>query len=366
MLNQNWIAKLKHSNYYIVLTKINAERIERELSKQFDLPSTDLSLLARSLNASFIKQQDYPIELIDRLYAKSFSTAENWSFARAIADRLTSNDVVFCPGEEIGIPLAKIYGSQRERPKIVSWLHRITGLRTRTVLKLFALNNSIDLFVVSNSINKEFLVSYLNLSPEQVLFLWHPIDTKYFDFRVGSKTRSSKPRAVVMSVGLEYRDYQLLAAATADLNVEVKIAGFSQFQSRTAKCLPKVMPKNMSNQKYSWSELIELYRQADLVIICLKENTAAAGVTVLLEAMCCKKPIICSRTQGIKDYLSDETAIVSVKPGDAGELRRAILYLLNNPKEAWQRAERAFQLAAQRHDLERQVEVLTKFVSTIE
>ena len=348
--------------YHIVLTKINAERIREESLEQSKGQRSDLLLLAQSCNASFIEQYDYPIKLTDRIGAQFSGTAENWAFARYIAAQLKSDDVVFCPGEEIGIPLAKICSTRKEKPKIVVWFHRITGLRTRVTLKLFNIADLVDLFVVSNQTNKNFLKTYLGLPDEQILFLWHLIDGKYFT----PGTSSQKTRPVIMSVGLEYRDYQLLADATADFDVDVKIAGFSQFQSRTAKYLPKVMPDNMSNQKYSFAGLIELYHRADLVVICLKENTAAAGVTVLLEAMCCKKPIICTRTIGLQEYLSDEQAVMTVEPGNLAGLQKAILYLLNNPEEAKSRAERAYQLASERHNLEQQVEVLADFIRTLE
>ena len=349
-------------NYYIVLTRINAERIRRESRKKSQTPRSDLLLLAESLNASLFKQHYYPIKLVDRIYAQFSGTPENWAFARSIAAQLKSDDIVFCPGEEIGIPLARVCGKSPENPKIVVWFHRITGLRTRVALKLFKIAKLVDLAVVSNLTNKNFLTSYLGMSERRILFLWHLIDSEYF---IPKTSSAPKPRPIIMSVGLEYRDYQLLAAATAELNVEVKIAGFSQFQSRTAN-LPKVMPKNMSNQRYSLSALLELYHQADLVVICLQENTAAAGVTVLLEAMCCKKPIICTRTTGLDEYLSDEQAIMTVEPGDLLGLQKAILDLLEHPSEAQLRAERAYQLASKRHDLDRQVEVLADFIRTLE
>ncbi len=349
--------------YYIVLTKINAERIKKESLIPSQHQRFDLLLLAQSLNASLIEQGDYPIKLIDRIGAQFSGTPANWAFARFIATQVKPNDVVFCPGEEIGIPLAKVCSNRQERPKIVVWFHRITGLRTRITLKLFNIANLVDLSVVSNQINQDFLNNYLGLLDEQILFLWHLIDGKYFT--PGTSFRQ-KSRPIIMSVGLEYRDYQLLAAATAELDVDVKIAGFSQFQSRTAEYLPKVMPQNMSNQRYSLSKLLELYHDADLMVICLKENTAAAGVTVLLEAMCCKKPIICTRTIGLQEYLNDEQAVMTVKPGDLVGLQTAILYLLNNPEEAKTRAERAYQLASKRHNLENQVEVLANFIRTAE
>ena len=347
--------------YHIALTKINADRLRKE-SQQEKVHRSDLLLLAQYLNADLIEQQDYDISPLDRLAAKFSGTPANWAFARHLAEQLGSEDVIFCPGEEIGIPLATICGQKKNRPKIVVWLHRITGLRTRTTLKLFRIASLVDLFVVSNLTNKEFLKSYLGLSGEKILFLRHFIDDRYFI--PGTSSKQNK-RSLIMSVGLEYRDYQLLAKATADLDVEVKIAGFSQFQTRTAKYLPQVMPANMSNKKYSWSELLELYHHADLVVICLKPNTAAAGVTVLLEAMSCRKPIICTRTEGIKEYLQDDRAVMTVEPENGSELRTAIIYLLEHPEVAEAMSQRALELVKEQHNLDRQVRVLADFIQSL-
>ena len=343
--------------YHIALTKINADRLSRE-SNQEKVHRSDLLLLAKNLNASLIKQQDYPIQALDRILAQFSGTPANWAFARAIADRLGENDLVFCPGEEIGIPLAAVCRRKKVRPKIVVWLHRITGLRTRVALKLFTLARSADLFVVTNLTNKEFLKSYLGISGERILFLRHFVDDRFFTPGTGKP----KTRSLIASIGLEFRDYQLLASATADLDLDVRIAGFSQFQSRTAKYLPQVMPANMSNKRYSWSGLIELYHSADLVIVCLKENTTAAGVTVLLEAMSCQKPVICTRTQGLKEYLEDERAVITVEPGNVEQLRKAILYLLEHQKEAERMGKYALQLIREKYNLDSQVEVLGDFI----
>lgn len=348
--------------YSIALTASTAERIKKESSKT-DVPRSDLKLLSQSLNASFIEPKSCPIEPIDKIRAKLASTPENWAFARAIASQLGSNDVVFCPGEEIGIPLASICSRKQERPKIVVWFHRITGLRTRIALKLFNIANTVDLSVVNTFPNKDFLKSYLKLSQKQICFLWHPIDCSYYKPKVASP---NKTRPSIVSVGLEQRDYKLLAAATEELNVDVRVAGFSQFQSRIAKSFPKAMPENMTNQRYSWSELLQLYSDANVAVISLKENDGAAGVTALLEAMACKKPIVCVRTKGISDYLPDERAVITVEPGDTASLQTAILYLLNNPEKAEAMAERAYEVVWERHNLEGGVKVLSEFIQTLE
>ena len=351
--------------YYIILTSIQAERIKREIRSKSELPQSDLTLLAQNLEATFITPESYPIEVkpIDKIRAKLSATPENWAFARAIAPQFTAEDIVFCPGEEIGIPLVSICSSLEKRPKIVVWFHRITGLRSRIALKLFRIGRFVDYGIVCSRLNQNFLQNYLNLTEEQIFFWWYPINVDYFTPK--TETTSRKQRPLIVSCGLEQRDYRLLAAATNELDVDVRVAGFSQFQSIVAKTFPKVMPENMSNKKYSLPELTRLYRDADVVAGCLKQNNGTSGVTVLTEAMACCKAIICTRTKGLDDYLDDEEAIITIEPEDAAGLKKAILYLLNNPEEAKLRAKRAYQLANRRHNLENQVEILTKFIKTI-
>ena len=348
--------------YHIVLTSFTAKRIEKEYAEKQSSPRSDLSLLSQHLDASFLKPKSLTITQTDKFLAKLSSTRENWAYARDLSSRLGVNDIVFCPGEEIGIPLAYICHTKGKKPKIVVWFHRITGLRSRIALKLFKISRSVDLSVVSSRPNKKFLNSYLNIDRDRILFLSHSIDSNYFSPGLAS---AHKTKPIIVSVGLEQRDYRLLAAATEKLDVEVKVAGFSQFQSRIAKNFPQVMPHNMTNKRYQSSELMQLYYDADVIVIPLKENSGAAGITVLLEAMSCKKPIVCVRTKGLADLL-DENAVMTVKPGDAASLQKAILYLLNNPEEANLKAQRAYELIRQRHNLESQVKILANFIRTLE
>ncbi len=350
------------TKYHIILTKDTAERIEKESMSNMDVPRSDLKLLADSLNASLIEQKSSPVETIDKIHARLAGTEENWSFARSLLHRFDSDDVIFCPGEEIGIPLVSTLSCLKERPKTVVWFHRITGLRTRIALKFFNIARFTDLAVVNTRPNQKFLHDYLKFADDRVFFLRHSIDSDYF---ASKTTLHQKIRPTIVSVGLEHRDYRLLAQATAALNVDVKVAGFSQFFNRTAQ-IPKVMPQNMTNRKYQLPELLQLYQDADIVVICLQENNGAAGITALLEAMSCKKPVICVRTTGLAEYLTDESAVMTIEPGDVKGLQAAILYLLNNPEEAKLRAERAYKIIQQRHDLESQVEKLAKFIRILE
>jgi hypothetical protein len=86
-----------------------------------------------------------------------------------------------------------------------------------------------------------------------------------------------------------------------------------------SQAFPDTMPENMSRKFYSWPDLVQLYRDADVIAVCLADNKYAAGVQGLLEAMAYKRPAVITGTQGIVDYLAapDIAKVVDV-PDAAG------------------------------------------------
>jgi glycosyltransferase involved in cell wall biosynthesis len=158
------------------------------------------------------------------------------------------------------------------------------------------------------------------------------------------------------------RDYRLLAQATENLDVDVKIAGFSRFTPGLSQNFPKIMPANMSNRFYKPLELLQLYRDADVVAVCLQPSNWSAGVTALLEAMACGRPIVVTHTAGIAEYLQDTDAMKVIEPGDAQGLQQAIVHLLKHPQEAEAMAQKAHQIANQRYSIDRQIEVVANLL----
>jgi glycosyltransferase involved in cell wall biosynthesis len=283
------------------------------------------------------------------------SWPQHWALARKLSEQVSSKDVIFCSGEDIGIPVAAMCGALRDRPKIVVYFHNIDRLRGRLALKLFGLANKIDLFVACSSPQINFLSSYLNLSESKILLLLEQTDTLFF---TPGPASPDKQRKTIVSVGLEQRDYGLLAAATADLDVDVKISGFSKDAKALAQAFPETMPANMSRQFYEWSDLVQLYRDADAVAVCLVENKYAAGVQSVLEALACQRPVAITRTQGMVDYLVQPDIAKIVNVGDRAGLREAIVHLLNNPQEAEYRAQKGYEMVMKYHNSEGYVDVL--------
>jgi glycosyltransferase involved in cell wall biosynthesis len=77
-------------------------------------------------------------------------------------------------------------------------------------------------------------------------------------------------------------------------------------------------------------ELFALYQWADVMVLAIKPNLHASGITVIQEAALQGIPVICSDTGGLRAYFSD-SQVHFVPPQDATALRNTIHYLANHP-----------------------------------
>ena len=84
----------------------------------------------------------------------------------------------------------------------------------------------------------------------------------------------------------------------------------------------------------------ELYDWADVVVVPLRPNTHASGITVMLEAAAVGKPMVVTNVGGLEDYFSARAAAY-VPPFDADALREALLGLIASPDQALQQAQAA-------------------------
>lgn len=304
-------------------------------------PRHAMAQLGQRLEATFHSPEaTTPITWLDRLRAKIIGRPEHWALARQLAAQVNQDDLVYCIGEEVGIPVAALCGAKPNRPKIVTAVHNLSRPRGKVALRLFGGVDRIDLFVPFCTAQQDFLLQYLNLPKHRVYLLSDQTDMKFF---CPGTPSPDKLRPVIASVGLERRDYRLLAEVTAEMDVDVKISGFSKDVAALAKTFPDVMPANMSRRFYEWAELVQLYRDADLVVLPLKDSVETSGITTLMEAMACRRPLIVTKTQGLADYLAIPGAVTAVEEGDAPGLKQAITYFLDHPEAAEQQAQRGYE-----------------------
>ena len=313
-----------------------------------DRPRIAMAMIAKQLDAVVHAPDQGAVSFADSLRAKLAGPESLWAMARDIAARVAPGDVVFCGSEAGGLQVAEACAGRRDKARVGIFVHNLDRPRGRLALRLFSIKKNAELLMACSELQTSFLRRFLGADESQVEFIWDHTDISFFSPGPASP---AKRRPLIVSVGLEQRDYRTLAAATADMDVDVKISGFSEDAAVLQQTFPDVLPDNMSRKFYAWTDLVQLYRDADVVVVSVRENKYAAGVQSLLEGMACGRPVVATSTAGLRSYL-DEDVVASFPPGDAPALRAAIERTLGDRPAAEARAARGLELARRRHGID--------------
>jgi len=317
--------------------------------------------LAQRLDAEIHEPSPEPARGADLLRSRVAPPDSLWTLARRVRAETGPDDAVFCPSEAGGLQFAAVCDqAARARPRLAVFVHNVDRPRARFALKWWRMARSVDLFLACSSVQVQFLRSFLGLPADRARLVWDHTDLRFFS---PGPPSPDKRRAVVASVGLEQRDYKTLAAASHDLDVDVRISGYSQDAAAMARTFPDRLPANMSRRFYEWPELVQLYRDADVVVVSCHENRYAAGVQTLMEAMACRRPVIATATRGLAAYL--HPSVIAVPPGDAAAMRAAIRGLLADPAAAEARAREGHAHARRTFDMDRYVETIGEALSSL-
>ncbi len=146
------------------------------------------------------------------------------------------------------------------------------------------------------------------------------------------KVIAAAPRPVhhpirILSLGRDmHRDWATLIAAVGDQpEFEVRIGAGKIGGAVVAQ------RSNVTLVKPTSAQLAELYQWADLVVLAIKHNIHASGITVLTEAALFGVPVVCTGTGGLDEYFDNE-CVRYVPPGDPESMRRAISEVAANDR----------------------------------
>ena len=321
-----------------------------------------MAMLAHAMNATVhAPGEGSTAKGLDRLRSRIAGPEAMWTLARKVARQVGPNDVVFCGSEAGGLHMAEACGSGPGRPHLSVFVHNLDRPRGRLALKAFGFKRRVELMWACSSHQTDFLRRYLGVPDSRARFIWDHTDTGFF---TPGPMSTGKRRPLIVSVGLEQRDYRTLADATKDLDVDVKISGFSEDAAVLQRTFPDTLPANMSRKFYSWPDLVQLYRDADLVVVSVHENQYAAGVQSLMEAMACGRPVVATASAGLTSYL-DESAVMRVPPANPDAMRQAIAEALADAASSERRAARGLVLAQERHRIERYVDEIAEHLRAL-
>jgi hypothetical protein len=346
--------------YHIVMSReFDLDRFDRDFAAERS-PRHSMSLLRHKLGAIVHQPVGRRAYLADKLLGKIFSaTAQQVALGRDLSKRLTEDDVVFAVGEDVGYPLAFALRNVPHKPRLVVDVHNPKTPRSRFALRLLHVQDSIALFVATTWSKVDFVRRYAGLPNDQICCIRELTDTIFFSPGPASP---EKDRMIVGSCGLEQRDYVTLAEATADMDVDVRICAASANARGTKGTFPAIMPPNMVARYYSFPELLQLYRDSDVIVIPLRHNRFQAGQTAIMEAMACGRPVVTTEAEGMVEDFARDGLIRVVPAKNPGAMRKAIEEVLRDPEEAAKRAHRGRERILDQFNVESYVERLSSLL----
>lgn len=137
---------------------------------------------------------------------------------------------------------------------------------------------------------------------------------------------ASGPIRVVALGNDEHRDWDMFIKAVGGVKgIKVEIAS-STIDRATADAFENITIRKIRKN----GDLYALYREADLVVVPLKPNIHASGITVMQEAALSRVAMIATDVGGLRAYFSDNQ-VCYVPPGDPAGLANAIGRLAGAP-----------------------------------
>lgn len=259
-------------------------------------------------------------------------------------------DAIVTDGEHIGIPLALLLRCSRSAVRHVTIGHRLTAPKKRPFFRVFRVHRRMDRIALHARQQYDAALRDLGIEPGRLAVIPYQVDTEFWT------PQAVLEEPLVVSVGLEYRDYGTLFDAVAGSDVRVVIGAASHWSRHGFG--GHAPPPNVQVGSFDYESLRALYARASIVVVPLVDIDNQAGITTILEAMAMGKPVIVTQSLGQTDVVEDRrrprdglrsrpaslTRLIAgrlgipveatgfyVAPGDAVGLRRAIDYLLAHP-----------------------------------
>lgn len=236
-------------------------------------------------------------------------------------DALLNADVIWTHTEQEHLAAAlvlKLGGQRGKRPLLLAqsvWLFdRWAGygaLRRWLYRKLLA---RADVLTTLARDNAALCRRYLQ---RDAVFVLYGLNTQDFPIDKQQQWRPSRPLRIAAIGNDRDRDWKtFLAAFGGEERYDVRLA--------TRRRVPRKWhaPNVRIASASGLAKQHALYAWADLIVVPLRPNCHASGITVMLEAAAVGKPMIVTDVGGLPDYFPHDTAAY-VPPFDAQALRRA-------------------------------------------
>jgi glycosyltransferase involved in cell wall biosynthesis len=300
-------------------------------------PQADYDALAAALSgapggkadildlSSLERNRHWLIRLVQRL------AGPYWALALLGHLRYQGYDAVFSHSEIVGLPFALM--AALPGPRHVMTAYYLTGRRNAFWHRVLRVHRRIDTIFTQAREQYETGRKALRLPDDKLV---HVEACGYVDSNFFAATPvAAVPEQQLCSAGREYRDYETLIKAMADLpKLTLKVDPASPWSLQSDELAGVKLPPNVEVCRMELGAVCRLYAESAAVVIPLHPNAIGAGTTTLVEAMSMGKPVIITRSKdgsfaGRAD-LEDGHNVILVEPHDIAGLRSAIERLMGD------------------------------------
>ena len=163
--------------------------------------------------------------------------------------------------------------------------------------------------------------------------------------RSGELARAGK---FILASGRSYRDYETLARAIEETDVNLKVSG------RKFNLAGINVPSNMEATGWlEYRELQDFIHDSQFYVIPLQPIAHAGGDSSLLHAMSFGKAVVATRAPSTETYIQHGQTGLLVEPKDVQGMREAILYLWQNPDETTRMGNAARRRFVENHTIDK-------------
>jgi len=150
-----------------------------------------------------------------------------------------------------------------------------------------------------------------------------------------------------------------------EASFKIAAGGYWYAKEKKEKFPPRIAVNVELEGKCGRGQIRDLYANAYFVVIPLHDVIFSAGATAVIEAMAMGKAVIIAKSKGISDYVEDGKTGLFFEPGNAGDLKEKMRYLLENPGEAKRLGENARKKVEAEMNMERYVSQLAAVIKEV-
>jgi glycosyltransferase involved in cell wall biosynthesis len=282
-------------------------------------------------------------------YYPAFIRSGFQAFAKT---RKTPYDLVVAWGGQNGFSYAFLRSiAGQKNPPLIILSFNFQGVLSHFLgLARFGMR-SVSRVVVFTPSEVEKYRRMLSLAPEAISYCphgWFDPMRWYSPRELHKSETPAQDGRFIFASGRSYRDYETLARAVEGTEACVKIS------SRPFNVAGFDLPGNMEVMGWLDYRLAQDYMyESSFYVVPLQNISFAGGDSSLLQAMSFGKAVVATRAPSTETYLEHGRTGLLVEPGDAEGMRRAILYLWQNPEEAIRMGKEARRRFEENHTMEK-------------